>query len=106
MEIETILTILKDYDLPTIMIGVFVYLHINKKLSVVDKAVNNRAPESLTMSQEVSEIHRKVDVSATKADYMIKELDAHRDVDEKAFLEIGKDIKGLHKRVSDIKKQA
>jgi hypothetical protein len=104
MDLETILTILKDYDLPTILIGFFVYLQVNKKLNTVDKAVNQRGPDALTISQEVSEIHRKVDVSATKNDYIIKELDAHREVDEKQFLGIATDIKGLHKRVTNLAK--
>jgi len=104
MELETILVLLKDYDIPTILIGVFFYYIINRKLTVVDQAVNNRPKDSLTLSQEVSEIHRKVDVSATKNDYMIKELDAHREVDEKQFLGIATDIKGLHKRVTNLAK--
>ena len=102
MELATMLEIFRDYDLPTIIIGIFVYLHINKKLNTVDKAVNCRPENSMTISQEVSEIHRKVDVEAVKADYMIKELDAHRDIDEKEFSNIAKDIKGLHKRVAQI----
>ena len=102
MELEAILTILKDYDLPTIAIGIVLYRYINQKLNTVDKAVNQRPLDSMTLSQEVSEIHRKVDVSIVKSDYMIKELDAHRETDEKEFLEISKDIKGLHKRVTQI----
>ena len=102
MELITMLEIFRDYDLPTIIIGIFVYVHINKKLNTVDKAVNNRPADSLTLSQEVSEIHRKVDVADVKSDYMIKELDAHRAIDEKEFSDIAKDIKGLHKRVTQI----
>ena len=102
MDFETILNLLKDYDLPTLLLGVFVYMHINKKLNTVDKAVNCRPENSMTISQEVSEIHRKVDVAGVKADYMIKELDAHREVDEKEFSDIAKDIKGLHKRVTQL----
>lgn len=105
MELETLLTILKDYDLPSIIVIVAVYLHINKRLCTVDKAVNDREKGAPTLSQEVSEIHRKVVISATKADYLIKELDSHRDVDEKQFSEIGRDIKGLHKRVTELTKK-
>ena len=105
MEFETLLTILKDYDLPSIIIIVGVYLHINKRLCTVDKAVNNREKGAPTLSQEVSQIHRKVDVSAIKSDYVIKELDSHRDIDEKQFSEIGRDIKGLHKRVTELTKK-
>tara|TARA_R110000772_G_scaffold123755_3_gene230147 strand:- start:275 stop:595 length:321 start_codon:yes stop_codon:yes gene_type:complete len=102
MELVTMLEIFRDYDLPTIIIGIFVYVHINKKLTVVDKAVNNRPADSLTLSQEVSEIHRKVEVAGAKTEYIIKEVDAHREVDEKLFAQIGEDIKGLHKRVSNL----
>lgn len=103
MELEVILNLLKDYDLPTIIIGTIVYFHINKKLNTVDKAVNQRPQDSMTISQEVSEIHRKVDVSATKTDYMIKELDAHRELDESTFLGIASDIKDIHKRINSNK---
>lgn len=102
MDFETILNILKDYDLPTLLLGLFVYMHINKKLNTVDKAVNCRPENSMTISQEVSEIHRKVDVAGVKTEYIIKELDAHREIDEKEFSDIAKDIKDLHKRLTQI----
>ena len=34
MELVTMLEIFRDYDLPTIIVGIFVYIHINKKLTV------------------------------------------------------------------------
>jgi hypothetical protein len=39
MELVSILEVLKDYDLVSIAVAVLVYIHINKKLSIVDKAV-------------------------------------------------------------------
>jgi hypothetical protein len=102
MELVSILEVLKDYDLVSIAVAVLVYIHINKKLSIVDKAVNNRPIGKNTLSQEVSEIHRKIDVGDVKLSYMVKELDAHRAVDEVEFKSIVEDIKGLHGRVTDL----
>jgi hypothetical protein len=106
MDLETILNLLKDYDLPTIILGIIVYVHINRKLNTVDKAVNNRAPDALTLSQEVSEIHRKVNMNNTTTsrniEYIKKEIDLHIEVDEQEFLKIGKDIKKIHKKLSNI----
>jgi hypothetical protein len=105
MDFTTILEILKEYDLPTILIGVFVWMKINKKLNIVDKAVNRRPPDSMTLSEEVSEIHRKVDVAIVSSEYLVKEVDLHRKVDEAKFIQICADIKGLHKRVTNISKK-
>tara|TARA_R110002126_G_scaffold79757_3_gene197825 strand:+ start:1494 stop:1823 length:330 start_codon:yes stop_codon:yes gene_type:complete len=106
MDLEAILNLLKDYDLPTIIAGIIVYVHINRKLNTVDKAVNNRAPEDMTLSQEVSEIHRKVDLNAATTsrniEYIKKEIDAHRDIDEKTFVDLAKDIKKIHKKLNNI----
>jgi len=108
MDLESILSVLKDYDLPTIILGVYVYMHINKKLTVVDKAVNCRPPDAMTISQEVSEIHRKVDVNATtqarNIEYIKKEMDNNKDTSEKTFQCISKDIKALNKRVTSMSK--
>lgn len=97
-----ILNALKDYDVITIILGTVVYLHIKKKLETVDKAVNQRGPGQMTISQEVSEIHRKVDISATKQEYLVREIDAHRALDEKEFIKIGKDIRDINHRLSNI----
>ena len=71
---DTVLTALIDsalqkYDLLTVIfvIGLYVWFkhklnQVHKDVKVVDQAVNNRPEGSMTMSQEVSEIHRKVDV--------------------------------------------
>jgi hypothetical protein len=105
MELDAFLTLIKDYDLPTILIGVLAYIYINKKLTVVDNAVNNRPAGSPTLSQEVSEIHRKVDVSAVKQDYITKELDAHRKVDEETFEDIATDFKKIKGDISSINRK-
>lgn len=108
MDIETILNLLKDYDLPTIILGIYFYTFINKKLTVVDKAVNCRPPNAMTISQEVSEIHRKVDVNATtqarNIEYLKSEMDNNKHYSENQFLTIGKDIKSLNKRVTSLNK--
>jgi len=108
MDLESILSVLKDYDLPTIILGIYVYMHINKKLTVVDKAVNCRKPDAMTISQEVSEIHRKVDVNATtqarNIEYLKNEMDNNKDSNKKQFSAIGKDIKSLNKRMAIINK--
>ena len=108
MELSTILELLEKYDLPTLILGVGFFMYIKTKLKQVDKAVNNRAPQSLTLSQEVSEIHRKVDVNATtqarNIEYIKKEIDNNKISSDKQFLSIGKDIKSLNKRVSIITK--
>ena len=108
MNFETILNLLKDYDLPTIVLGIYVYMHLNKKLNVVDKAVNCRTPDAMTISQEVSEIHRKVDVNATtqarNIEYIKNEMDNNKVSSEKQFSTIGKDIRTLNKRVTSMSK--
>ena len=109
MDFESILSLLKDYDLPTIVLGIYFYTFINKKLNVVDKAVNCRKPDAMTISQEVSEIHRKVDVNATtqarNIEYIKKEIDNTKYSSEKQFSIIGKDIKDLNKRVTLLSKK-
>ena len=88
MDLEAILNLLKDYDLPTIIAGIIVYIHINRKLNTV------------------SEIHRKVDLNAITTsrniEYIKREIDAHRDIDEKTFVDLAKDIKKIHKKLNNI----
>jgi len=100
MEFITILEMIKDYDVFTIGIGIFVYKQLDKKLSTVDKSVNCRPPGTMTLSQEVSEIHRKVDIQSNEVSHIKKEIDLYRKVDEKLFSEITSDIKVLHKRIT------
>lgn len=103
-EFGQLLNILKDYDLPTIILGIIVYLRVQKKLEIVDKAVNQRSPGQMTLSEEVSEIHRKVDISSVQQEYLVKEIDAHRNLDEKEFLRIGKDIRDINRRLTEMAK--
>ena len=108
MEFTELLNILKEYDLPTILMGISFYVFINKKLNTVDKAVNCRTPDSMTISQEVSEIHRQVDMNATtqarNIEYIKNEMDRHRELDERTFVVISRDIKSLNKRVTVLSK--
>lgn len=103
-EFGQFLNVLKDYDLPTIVLGVIVYIQVKKKLEVVDKAVNQRGPGQMTLSEEVSEIHRKVDIVSVQHEYLVKEIDAHRSLDEKEFVRIGKDIRDINKRLTEMAK--
>jgi len=108
MDFETILNLLKDYDLPTIILGIYFYTFINKKLNVVDKAVNCRPANDMTISQEVSEIHRKIDINATtqsrNLEYINEKMNNNKDSSDKQFSNIGKDIKTLNKRVTSMSK--
>ena len=108
MELSTILELLEKYDLPTLILGLGFFMYIKTKLKQVDKAVNCRTPDAMTISQEVSEIHRKVDVNATtqarNIEYLKNEMDNNKDLTEKQFLTIGKDIKSLNKRMAVINK--
>jgi len=108
MELSTILELLEKYDLPTIILGLGFFMYIKTKLKQVDKAVNCRTPDAMTISQEVSEIHRKVDVNATtqarNIEYIKKEMDNNKISSDKQFLAIGKDIKSLNKRIAIINK--
>jgi hypothetical protein len=71
--LEVIDSALQKYDLLTVLLVGGLYMWFRKKLELVhkdvrtvDSAVNNRPLGSMTMSQEVSEIHRKVDVQANE----------------------------------------
>lgn len=101
-EFKVLLEFLRDYDLITVILGLVVYLQLKKKVETVDKAVNQRTPDQPTLSQEVSEIHRKIDLSTIRQEYLVKEIDAHRSLDEKEFLRISKDIRDINRRLTDI----
>ena len=108
MELSTILELLEKYDLPTIILGLGFFMYIKTKLKQVDKAVNCRTPDAMTISQEVSEIHRKVDVNATtqarNIEYIKQEMDNNKLSSEKTFQGISKDIKSLNKKVAVMSK--
>jgi hypothetical protein len=79
---------------------------VHKDVRTVDSAVNNRPLGSMTMSQEVSEIHRKVDVQANelnhvKEDVMFlkSDLTKSRIYNMERFEEIEKNIVDVKKEV-------
>jgi len=79
--LELLDTALQKYDILTIILVGGLYLWFRKKLElvhndvrVVDSAVNNRPLGSMTMSQEVSEIHRKVDVQANELKHVKEDV--------------------------------
>ena len=79
--LELLDTALQKYDILTIILVGGLYLWFRKKIElvhndvrVVDSAVNNRPLGSMTMSQEVSEIHRKVDVQANELKHVKEDV--------------------------------
>ena len=79
---------------------------VHRDVRIVDDAVNNRPLGSMTMSQEVSEIHRKVDVQANeikhvKDDVMFLKTDItkSRIYNMEKFGEIEKNIVDVKKEV-------
>ena len=79
--LELLDTALQKYDILTIILVGGLYLWFKKKIElvhndvrVVDSAVNNRPLGSMTMSQEVSEIHRKVDVQANELKHVKEDV--------------------------------
>lgn len=111
--IELVDTALQKYDILTIILVAGLYLWFRKKLDsvhkdvkTVDDAVNNRPLGSLTMSQEVSEIHRKVDVQNNeikhvKEDVSIlkSELTKSRIYNVERFEEIEMNVKQMKAKI-------
>jgi hypothetical protein len=111
--LEVIDSALQKYDLLTVLLVGGLYMWFRKKLELVhkdvrtvDSAVNNRPLGSMTMSQEVSEIHRKVDVQANelnhvKEDVMFlkSDLTKSRIYNMERFEEIEKNIVDVKKEV-------
>jgi hypothetical protein len=95
MEIAAIFEILRDYDIVTVIVGLILYVFMNKKIDIVDRAVNQRPKGSKTISDEVTEINHKLDLSRIDLRHVKKEVDAHRLVDEVAFNDIRADIRIL-----------
>jgi hypothetical protein len=100
METMQLIELLKDYDVTTIIIVLITTYLINKKITIVDKAVNQRPEGQMTLSQEVSEIHRKVDVLAVEVRHIKSEVDEHRTKDEVIFESLANDIKELNQKVA------
>jgi len=97
--IATIADLLKDYDGFSLIAIVVFYLLVDKRIKIVDKAVNHRPEGNLTLSQEVTEINHKIDLFANDLKHVKKEVDEHRQVDEVAFKRIEKDIRVLAAKV-------
>lgn len=74
MSFIEVLEILKEYDLMTIIVVALGYYLMSKKIMIVDKAVNNRPSGTSTLSEEVTTIHRKVDVMNTEISYIKDDL--------------------------------
>tara|TARA_R110000824_G_scaffold204064_1_gene388755 strand:+ start:158 stop:469 length:312 start_codon:yes stop_codon:yes gene_type:complete len=94
-KLTLLLEVLKDYDLATLIAVGIGYLFIHKKINIVDRAVNQRPVGSATISDDCITI--KSELSLIKADlkHVKKEVDAHREVDESAFLRIEEDIREI-----------
>ena len=98
-KITFILESLKEYDLFSLIVVGVGYIFIHKKISIVDKAVNQRPEGCKTISDEVSEINSKVDLISLDLTHVKAEVDLHRDVDEAAFLRIEKDIRLINSKL-------
>ena len=97
--IQTILKLLKDYDAINVIVVLVIYQLLDKRIRIVDKAVNHRPIGTLTLSEEVTEINHKVDLFRQDLTHVKKEIDAHRAVDEVAFTRIEKDIRTLAQKI-------
>ena len=86
-----LLELLKDYDAVSIVFIVMGYLIINNKINIVDKAVNQRPEGSATISDDVTTIKNDIQLMSASLKYVKEEVDAHRDIDEAAFLRIEND---------------
>lgn len=98
--IQIITELLKDYDAASVGVILYIGYLLNKKIQVIDKSVNCRPEGSLTLSQEVSEIHRKVDVLAVEVKHVKKEVDEHRKEDEAIIANLTNSINEISKKVA------
>jgi hypothetical protein len=98
--IQIITELLKDYDAASVGVILYIGYLLNKKIQIIDKSVNHRPEGSLTMSQEVSEIHRKVDVLAVEVKHVKKEVDDHRKEDEAIIANLTNSINEISKKVA------
>jgi hypothetical protein len=98
--IQIITELLKDYDAASVGVILYIGYLLNKKMQIIDKSVNCRPEGSLTLSQEVSEIHRKVDVLAVEVKHVKKEVDEHRKEDEAIIANLTNSINEISKKVA------
>jgi hypothetical protein len=108
MELQLVLEMLQKYDVPTVILGLIFFVYIKKKLRHVDNAVNNRGKGGLTLSEEVSEIHRKTNINTTQSkniEYIKQEIDFQKESYEIQFTKIGQEIRSLNKRIKELNKK-
>jgi len=81
MELITVLELLKDYDITTVVVGISIYLLLSKKIKIVDnavnhvdKAVNNRGADELTLSQEVTLIRKELGLFKIDSGQVLKDF--------------------------------
>ena len=98
-KVTVLLELLKDYDAISIVFIVMGYLIINNKISVVDKAVNQRPEGSATISDDVTTIKNDIKLMSADLKHVKEEVDAHRDIDEAAFLRIENDIRLINSKI-------
>jgi hypothetical protein len=99
MTAQEIIELFDKYQLIDVLVGFVVYLALNKRIQVVDKAVNQRPQGQMTISEEVTEINHKLDQFALEMNHVKKQIDEHRKIDEQSFLRIEKDIRILAGKV-------
>jgi hypothetical protein len=111
--LEVLDTALQKYDILTIILVGGLYLWFKKRIDlvhndvkIVDSAVNNRPLGGMTMSQEVSEIHRKVDVQANEIKhvkddvlFLKKDITKSRIYNMERFQKIDSDIEQMIKEI-------
>jgi hypothetical protein len=97
--IAIITELFKDYDGFSLLAIIVFYLLVDKRIKIVDKAVNHRPFGQLTISEEVTEINHKIDMFGKDLAHVKKEIDEHRAVDEVAFRRIEKDIRVIASKV-------
>ena len=95
--------LLKEYDILTVGLITIVGVILYKKIMIVDNAVNCRKKGALTLSQEVSEIHRKVDVLANEMEHIKVDLKEHREEDKRIISSLTNDINGLNSKITSTK---
>jgi hypothetical protein len=99
MTAQEIIELFDKYQLIDVLVGFLVYVAINKRIQVVDKAVNQRPQGSMTISEEVTQINHKLDQFTLELNHVKKQVDEHRKIDEQSFLRIEKDIRILASKV-------
>jgi hypothetical protein len=107
--LEFVSELQQKYDLPELLIILAAVYFLWRKIKVVDHAVNNRPIDGPTLSQEVSQIHRKVDVTCNELkhlkqgqremreeiDEVKKDVKDHRLEDERIIASFTKEISEL-----------